>query len=732
MKNKVWTATKLDLSTQSTGTIEEIIKTMTERDSDKFFKTIISTYQSFTTPEDLLAGIVARFYPPSEESAATQQVKLSSAMVLKYWLKSQFDDFDENLVKGLHSVIGKEGTQEIFKNILPILDQKVKSSTFFKPHLPELEIPLPLSLSSPHEIILHSSPQIIAEQLALISSENFVKIQNRELLNQNWSKPKFQYLSPNVLSTIKRTDKISFWVATTILLTGNNEKQRADVIRKFIKIAEYVFELKDFHSLMGIVVGLSTSSINRLKKSWALLEEEETSIFKELETLVSPQSSFKCYREKLTRVEPPCVPTLAVYLSDLTFIDEGNNDLVDNKINIAKKELIYKVISKVQLYQTNTYPIRRLEPLYNYLNVLPRQDEKTLYKISLLVEPRGVDAPLTNSSPASLKEKKGEKSIRKSFLRKASYSFNDKEKPDKAKKAKSTKLDTGAMLCSIDSDSDTEDRRDESPAPASGKKPDFESSTSEMDTTSETHDWNMKLTSSPDLSASKKRPVRLQTTLRSPTAWKGSLSHRDSLESDTPMPNLPKLPALPIGFHLPELVQSSPLPLPSSLITPKPLNETFSSSSPIPATEATQPDIPIPKHLPPPPPTRPKQKTEYSMFSQVPVDSEEFELFVGSLKTNMAKMQLVGLYKVLLAFKGPVESGAENMKKLNETVLSIKKTYGMLLPIVCSFEEHQLITALFKKAESEVTVESDWEVLNRVSANIQDTLQLDYSNFSKK
>jgi len=115
---------------------------------------------------------------------------------------------------------------------------------------------------------------------------------------------------------------------------------------------------------------------------------------------MSPQSSFSAYREHLASLTPPCVPFIAVYLSDLTFINEGNPDSIDGLVNVDKRQMIFEVIAKIQLYQNEGYKIPRIEPLASYLEVLPRLNEDLLYDMSLVVEPR--EATGSASSPPQL------------------------------------------------------------------------------------------------------------------------------------------------------------------------------------------------------------------------------------------------------------------------------------------------------------------------------------------
>lgn len=119
---------------------------------------------------------------------------------------------------------------------------------------------------------------------------------------------------------------------------------------------------------------------------------------------MSPQSAFAAYREYIASVSPPCVPMLAVYLSDLTLVDE-NVDLVFGLVNLDKLRLVYEIISRVQLYQHEAYStIMRVEPLAAYLECLPRWSEDELYDISLALEPRDA-APPQQAGPSPSKNR---------------------------------------------------------------------------------------------------------------------------------------------------------------------------------------------------------------------------------------------------------------------------------------------------------------------------------------
>jgi len=77
-----------------------------------------------------------------------------------------------------------------------------------------------------------------------------------------------------------------------------------------------------------------------------------------------------------------------VYLTDLTFIEDGNPDLIGEEINFQKRKMVFKVIQEVLLYQQRPYMIPVLEPVRTFLTEFPFVGEKDLYNLSLRHEPR--------------------------------------------------------------------------------------------------------------------------------------------------------------------------------------------------------------------------------------------------------------------------------------------------------------------------------------------------------
>ena len=91
---------------------------------------------------------------------------------------------------------------------------------------------------------------------------------------------------------------------------------------------------------------------------------------------------------------------MGVHLQDLTFIEQGNPDRIDDFINWEKRVLVSGVLDKLQRYQGVPFKRpaqgRRRGPapdlVTHFINAHEPRSEQTLYEESLVCEPRGVDA----------------------------------------------------------------------------------------------------------------------------------------------------------------------------------------------------------------------------------------------------------------------------------------------------------------------------------------------------
>ena len=98
---------------------------------------------------------------------------------------------------------------------------------------------------------------------------------------------------------------------------------------------------------------------------------------------MSREQNFKNFRAYLHNVDPPCIPYLGVYLTDLTFIEDGNPDnLPDGLVNFVKRQKVSQVIAEIQQYQNTPYCLEEVVFIKEWLYKCRGLSEDECYKLS--------------------------------------------------------------------------------------------------------------------------------------------------------------------------------------------------------------------------------------------------------------------------------------------------------------------------------------------------------------
>jgi len=264
------------------------------------------------------------------------------------------------------------------------------------------EIPKPLLPKGYKEgvaVLLDWSPIELARQLTLMEFKIFRRIQPKEYLNQSWNKTDKLARAPNICSLIDSFNNTGRLLATSILKLPLTP-QRSKMLKKWIAIADQCFQLRNFNTTMGIVSGLTSASIGRLKQSWNGVPTKWADRFHELEKETATTNNFAKLRESTIRSPPPKIPYIGITLTDLTFVEDGNPDFVkDGKlINFSKRQLLAKIIVDMQTYQTNFYKFKEISSLQVLLSSFSLYDDKEAYNLSKTIEPSSTGGSLRESS----------------------------------------------------------------------------------------------------------------------------------------------------------------------------------------------------------------------------------------------------------------------------------------------------------------------------------------------
>ena len=264
--------------------------------------------------------------------------------------------------------------------------------------------------------LLDIDPQTFARQLTTKEHYLYSKITPFQCLDRIWSK-KYCYFggSEDISKFISSANSLTNYVSFAIV-KQTNTKKRARVTQHFISVAEHCYELNNFSSMTAIVSALYSSPIFRLKKSWALVPEESQKVLENLNTLMDPAKNFATYRNWLKTIQDTaCVPFFGVYLSDLTFIAEGNPNYLHRSseiINFSKRVRIVEILKEIASYQSIRYKFKRYDDVQAFIGEcmksIPNIEKQ--YEQSLRLEPRtdvsaGLNNANSNASNADLGKK---------------------------------------------------------------------------------------------------------------------------------------------------------------------------------------------------------------------------------------------------------------------------------------------------------------------------------------
>uniref|UniRef100_A0AAX7SXG8 Ras protein specific guanine nucleotide releasing factor 1 n=1 Tax=Astatotilapia calliptera TaxID=8154 RepID=A0AAX7SXG8_ASTCA len=202
----------------------------------------------------------------------------------------------------------------------------------------------------------HSALEI-AEQLTLLDHLVFKAIPYEEFFGQGWMKNDKNERTPYIMTTTKHFNDISNKIATEIL-QWDDVNMRVAVIEKWVAVADIGRCLHNYNAVLEITSSLNRSSIFRLKKTWLKVSKQTKTVIDKLQKLVSSEGRFKNLREALKNCDPPCVPYLGMYLTDLAFIEEGTpNYTEDNLVNFSKMRMISHIIREIRQFQQTAYKI---------------------------------------------------------------------------------------------------------------------------------------------------------------------------------------------------------------------------------------------------------------------------------------------------------------------------------------------------------------------------------------
>ncbi|NP_001139677.1 RAS guanyl-releasing protein 4 isoform e [Homo sapiens] len=183
----------------------------------------------------------------------------------------------------------------------------------------------------------------------------------------------------------------SFQAITVMVLSRPGPLQRAQVLDKFIHVAQRLHQLQNFNTLMAVTGGLCHSAISRLKDSHAHLSPDSTKALLELTELLASHNNYARYRRTWAGCAGFRLPVLGVHLKDLVSLHEAQPDrLPDGRLHLPKLNNLYLRLQELVALQGQHPPCSANEDLLHLLtlslDLFYTEDE--IYELSYAREPR--------------------------------------------------------------------------------------------------------------------------------------------------------------------------------------------------------------------------------------------------------------------------------------------------------------------------------------------------------
>ncbi|KAG1765912.1 ras guanine nucleotide exchange factor domain-containing protein [Suillus occidentalis] len=377
------------------GTVPALVERLTSHDpSDPtFIKTFLMTYKSFTTLDDFFDHLVRRFRiqtpeglspAESEEWRKLKQhvIQMRVLNTLKAMISDEdfLEKEDMYILNRMKEFLQNEDVSKFSgaKQLLTLVE-RARGGDVKKGLTPTLGSPPTSILPKPNKKLklLDIDPLELARQLTIMESHLYQKIRPVECLQR--SREQKTDHNDNIARVIQTSNRIANWVADSVLIHEDSRKRSA-ILKQFISVADRCRSMHNYSSMVAIVSGLNSPPIRRLKRSWEQVNARHMAQLGSCELTIDSGKNFNNYRSTLARVSPPCVPFIGVFLTTLTFIQDGSKDtLPGNLVNFRKRQKASEVIQDIQRWQTFPHNFNPITSVQTYI-------EESLAKFSEQVD----------------------------------------------------------------------------------------------------------------------------------------------------------------------------------------------------------------------------------------------------------------------------------------------------------------------------------------------------------
>lgn len=418
----------MNLDRSRYATKQDLVLTLIgPREQLSFRNMFFLCYRPFIKPPALLNQLLAYYEQPpvdsmsvADDSTVVSRLKIIS--VLSYWMEQYFHiDFDEAMITILDTFIdsfpaddtkidhlrrrreacrrGVRSRRRSSSLTSPVPNAKSPVSPPLTPLRSPASGPALSPLGSPPPLFdcLAYRPLDLAKALTLNDWAAYSAIEDTELIDQAWKSA--PHRAQNALAFVQRFNRLSYWVAHTIL-TLRKREARAHMFQHFVAVGIECLKMRNYHATFAIAAAFMLHPVARLKELRFALDGRFAALLEQLQRFTDSTDNYHAYRTALRQqitMAVPCVPHMAITFKDVFVVQEISP--IEKHEKVADLTRLNRIAEQIGLFnQTQIHPYdaaalacpapvqSALSQLLSYDN--PEWREENLLKRSLSLEPK--------------------------------------------------------------------------------------------------------------------------------------------------------------------------------------------------------------------------------------------------------------------------------------------------------------------------------------------------------
>ena len=235
----------------------------------------------------------------------------------------------------------------------------------------------------------------IGEKLTQVSKSLLNKITSKEIYRGVFLKKDKDIKSPNIVECINSFNRLTSFIIEDVL-SYDSPKERAKIYEKWVQVADYCKNKKNYNDCIAIYSALNNYIITGLKLTLKNVSSKTKSLYAQISNFCSCEGNYKNVRDDMDLCERKgiiFIPYLGMLLRDINFYEESSKYINEyGCINMGKIEIINSIMEKYFRYKTNEKKINKknninIVPELNFFEKLEDIEEGDLEKLADKIEP---------------------------------------------------------------------------------------------------------------------------------------------------------------------------------------------------------------------------------------------------------------------------------------------------------------------------------------------------------